>query len=295
MNNYIPKIWETLKKEKILAWANILIMSITFTILGIFLTLVFISQSTLEHLERQAQVTVFFEDNYDEEHILSLKTQLEQDARIASVEYISKEKALEIFKEINKDEPLLLESVSANILPASLNIKTKQMKDLEPLAEELKQAEGVEGVKFFRDVIDNFQRIANIIYIVGFVLSTIFLFVSYATIVLLLRNYIHRKGQELEVLKLVGASNEYVRKPIIAQGVFFSLIASLIASLGFVTITGILQIVYGDSRRVLVPFSNGLTISAWTYVGAMDALLMLSGLLLGVVGSTGAIKKYLKY
>ncbi len=295
MNNYMSKIWETLRKEKVLAWANILIMSITFTILGIFLTLVFISQSTLEHLERQAQVTVFFEDNYDEEHILELKTQLEQDARVASVEYVSKEQALEIFKEINKDEPLLLESVSANILPASLNIKTKQMRDLEPIAEELKQTEGVEGVKFFRDVIDNFQRIANIIYIVGFILSVIFLFVSYATIVLLLRNYIHRKGQELEVLKLVGASNEYVRKPIIAQGVFFSLVSSLIAALGFVILTGILQVVYDGSGHLLVPFSNGLIISSWTYVGIMDALLLISGFTLGVVGSTTAIKKYLKY
>ena len=224
-------ILETFKREKVLSVANILITTITFLVLGIFLTLVFITQSTLTYLEQQTQVTAFFKDDFTEDKIKSLQKKLESDPRVSSVEYVSKEKALEIFTELNKDEPMFLQSASAKILPASINVKTKDIQNLPVLAGELAKLEGVEGVKFFKDVVESFQSIASVIYIVGFVLSAIFVFISYATVVLLLRSYISRKGAELSILKLVGASDEYVKKPIVAQGVFFSVFSAVIASL----------------------------------------------------------------
>jgi len=293
MNN-TKRIIETIRKEKVLSIANILIMTITFLILAIFLTLVFATQSALTYLEQQTQVTAFFEDDFTEDKILTLKKELEKDERIFSVEYVSKQKALEIFMELNKDEPLLLESVSANILPASINVKTKQIGDLQVVSEELSKVQGVEGVKFFRDVVDSFKSIAKVIYATGFVLSGVFLFISYSAIVLLLRTYINRRGTELEIQKLVGASNAYVKKPIVAQGIFFSVISGVKAVLIIFLFTGIFQIIYGP-QDLLVPFSRGVTISVWIYSTVLGGIILASSYFLGLIGSSSAVKKYLEY
>ena len=289
------RIKETFQKEKVLSFANILTMTITFLVLGIFMLIVFISQSTLSYLEQQTQVTAFFKDDFSEESILALKGTLEQDDRIAEVEYISKEDALKIFSEINADEPLLLESISANILPASLKIRTKKLENLKIIAEELSPNEGIEGVKFFEDVVVKFQKIANVVYIVGFTLTAMFLFVSYSAIVITLRTYINKKGTELEILKLVGASNDYVQRPIITQGIFFSFTSSVIATVllvGGALIASALRI---SSSSLAVPFLPEVKVSLILVTAILGIVLLLSGLLLGYLGSKYTVKKYLEY
>jgi len=289
------KIKETLQKERVLSFANILTMTITFLVLGIFILIVFMSQSTLTYLEQQTQVTAFFKDDFPEESILKLRAELEQKEKVAKVTYISKEDALKIFSEINADEPLLLESISANILPASLKIQTKKIEDLKIIAEELSPHEGIEGVKFFEDVVTKFQRIANVVYIIGFVLTAMFLFVSYSAIVITLRTYINKKGTELEILKLVGASNDYVQKPIITQGLFFSLTSSIIATV-ILLIGALVASVLGIfSDGLVVPFLAGFKINLIVLNIILGVVLILSGLLLGYLGSKNTVKKYLEY
>ncbi len=289
------KVSETLKKEKTLSIANILVMIITFMILGSFVFLIFVSQSALTYLERQNQVTVFFKDDFTEKSILSLQKELEQDERISNVEYVSKQEAFTIFTELNKDDPVLLESVTANILPASLKIQAAKIENLKIIAGELAKNEGVEGVKFFEDVILTFQRIANIIYVAGFVLAGIFLFVSYSAIVITLRTYINKKGTELEILKLVGASNDYVQGPIVKQALFFSLVSAFLASvaLGFgmwvLYYTGVLP------GELLVPFTVDTAVGVAFLGLAISGILLMSGLILGFLGSKTAVKKYLEY
>lgn len=289
------KAYQNIKKEKVLTFSNLLIMTMTFLVLGIFLSIVFLSQSTLTYLEQQTQVTAFFRDDFTEENILELKASLERDERIANVEYISKEEALRIFTEINKDEPLLTESISANILPASLKIQTVKIEDLRTIAEELSSQEGVEGVKFFEDVVSQFQSIASVLYIAGFVLTGVFLFISYSAIVITLRIYINNKGTELEILKLVGASNEYVQAPIISQGMFFSLISAILATIILLTGAFIANFLGVFSSGLLVPFTTGIKIDLIVFYIILGIILLFSGALLGFLGSKTTVKQYLKY
>jgi len=295
----VPKMWKNLKhylkKEKLMSISQFLVMTVTFLLLGIFIEVVAVSQTMLKYLEDQTQITVFFKDDFGEDKIFPFKDSLATDPRVLEVNYISKERALEIFKETNKDEPVLLESVSASILPASLEIKTKKISDLEPLANELQGKEGVEEVRFYKDVVDRFRSTSNTVYIIGFVLVAIFFVVSYSIIISSLRNVINSRGQELEIMKLVGASDSYVKNPFIYQGVFFSLISSVAASLI------ILLIGLGEDKSGV--FSEGLSLGFLSHVFInpmifsliLSFILILSGFLLGYFGSNAAVKKYLKY
>jgi len=292
------KLWrrfvKNLKREKFLAVTNVSVMTVTFLMLGIFISVVFISQATLKYLENQAQITVFFKDDYAEEGILEMKQEIEADERVMEVSYISKEDALRIFLEINKNEPVLLESVSADILPASLEIKTKKLANLSGLAAELTSATGVEDVKFFEDVIEKFRTVSAVVYVVGLALVFVFMLISYAVILTTLRITINSRGVELEIQKLVGASNNYVKKPLVFQGVVFGLVSAVIASLVLVGVAVGLSAKGAFEGGLLLPFSQGASVSFWLFSVVLGVVLVFSGGVLGYVGSSVAVKRYLK-
>jgi cell division transport system permease protein len=284
-----------IKKDKLLSVSNIVVMTVTFLLLGIFISVVVYSQTALKYLEEQAQVTVFFKDDFTEDRILVYRTNFEGDKRILEVKYISKEDALRIFKEMNKDEPILLESISASILPASLEVKAKNIGDLKILSEEYKKLEGVEEVSFFEDVIQKFSSWSRTIYIVGFILVLTFLLVSYSVIIATLKASINSKGSELEIMKLVGASDDYVKKPFLYQGVFFGLLSSLIASaIVFIINLGVDKLNI-FSKGLSFGFIPGFYVNPLIFSTVLCFILLLSGFLLGFLGSTTAIKRYLEY
>jgi cell division transport system permease protein len=284
-----------MQREKFLAISNIMIMSVTFLLLGIFIYVIAVSQTALRYLEQQVQLSVFFKDDFAEKNILELKAQLEGDKRVSAVKYVSKDDAFKIFSEINKNEPILLESISPSILPASLEVKTFNLADLSPLSEQLTNTEGVEEVRFFKDVVQRFKMWSSVVYIVGFVLVLAFIIISYSVVINTLRTTINSKGVEVEIMKLVGASDRYVKNPLIYQGVTFGAVSGAIAGL----ILLIVGIIMHSSQSFGAGFTFGflptLYITPLVFAVILFFILLASGAALGYVGSVTAVKKYLKY
>ena len=295
----MDKLWQSflvnIKREKLLVVANLVIMTVTFLVLGMFLNIITLSQTALRSLEEQAQLTVYFRDEFLEDQILNMKSELEIDERIMEVKYVSKDDAFKIFTEINKDQPVLLESISKNILPASLEIKTKELADLSGMVSELEGREGVEEVKFYKEVIERFIAWSNAVYLIGLVLAVLFVIVSYAIVVVTIRLTISSKGSELEVLKLVGASDKYVKAPLVFQGTFFGFISAMVSS-ALLALLSWGGVSYGIlPSKVALFFIPGVKLETVIYIVVLVFVLILSGVLLGFIGSSVAVKKYLKY
>ncbi len=288
-------MFNNLKKEKLLIISNISVMTVTFLVLGLFISVVALSQTALRNLEKQAQVTLFFKDDFPEPNVLALKNTLEADDRVFSVKYVSKEDALALFTELNKDDPILLESISASILPASLEIRTKKLDELPVLAEELRLIDGVEEVKYFKDVIETFRFWSKIAYTIGFSMVAVLILISFAVVMITLRLTINSKGTELEILKLVGASNDYVKKPLIKQSVTFGIVSALIASAILMLISLILQLTGAFTGKIELGFLPDVLISMTIFTILLSFVLIASGFTLGYLGSITAIRKYLNY
>lgn len=297
----MQKAWKqtvtTLKRERLMTISNMFIMTISFLTLGAFLVIFVFSQTAIRRLEEQAQLTTFFNDDFPEADILKLKTELEADERVFEVEYISKEDAYAIFTQLNKDEPLLLESITASILPASLEIKTTSTNYLADLSAELGKRDGVEEVRFFEDVVDKFRHWTGVANIVGVALVAMFLFISHAVVISTLRTTIKSKGTELSILKLVGATDSYVTNPLVLQGLFFGVGSALLASLIITLVLGILllQGFLAGSRLYILSFVPGFSIQPVLFIVILFLILTISGYILGYLGSLAAVKKYLKY
>lgn len=285
------------KSEKLFTFANVSFMTATFLVLGLFFIVQVFSQTFLDSLEKEASITIFFKDDFDEPKILDLKFKIENDPRVFNVNYVSKEDALKIFKELNKDEPLLLESVTASVLPASLEIRAKDSKDLDTLYEEYLNLDGVEDIKYFKDIVSKFNFWRNVLSVGVLVLLVILLIMSFAVVVSTIRTAISVRGEEYEILKLVGASDGYIKRPLVYQGAFYGAFSGFLASL----IYTILFIVFYFKGWVdvlgignLIIFSN-YSVPLFMFVPILGFILVISGLLLGFVSSNSAVSKYLKY
>jgi cell division transport system permease protein len=285
-----------LKKEKGISFISVVAIFVSFVLLGFMLSFLIFSNTALNFLQKQVQVRVFFKDSFSEEQILNLKAELENDLRIMEVGYTSKEQALMIFKEFSKNDPVLQESLSTNILPASLEIRAKDVKDLDQIYEEFSSKEEVESVKYLKDIKDRFSYISLIVTIVSLIITTIFFMVSFGIILSTIRINIYSKKDEIEIVKLVGGSNDFVTRPFIEQGLIYSLSGSLLAG---AVMTAVLSVIYflnvlgiRDLGSVVL-FSN-FKIPYFLFVVLLVVLINILGYLLGSVGSKTAVKNYLK-
>lgn len=292
----IKDIIEFLNKEKAISFISVLAIFVSFTLLSFIISFLVFSNTALNLLQKQVQVRVFFKDSFVEEQILQLKSELESDSRIAEVGYTSKVDALRIFKDLSKNDPVLQEALSTNILPASLEIRARDIKDLDSIYEELISREYVESIKYLKDIKDKFKYYSNVIIGVSLFITLLFFIVSFGIIISTIRINIFQKKDEIEIMRLVGASDDFIRSPFIYQGIVYSMTGSFLAGLiyfivsmvmFFTNFLGIRDLTYvsivGDFRIHFLIFSFGLAI-----------LINFVGYLLGRLGSKTAIQNYLQ-
>lgn len=199
-----------------------------FVSTGLFIAITFL-YGLLGYVESKPQVTVYFQTKTEEPQILKIKDELGQSGKASQVKYISKDDAFEIYKQSNKDNPLLLEMVSSEILPPSLEIFAKKPEYLSQIAEFLKKQPGVDEVSFQKDIVDRLLTLTNILRKSTMVFFSFLLFMSTIVLTTTTLFKIALKKDEIELMKLLGASSFYIKKPFLLESVFLGLLASLLS------------------------------------------------------------------
>lgn len=290
MSKVFQKVINNIKRDAWLSITSVFIMTVTFFTTSIFITTALGSNAVLKFLESRAQVTAFFLDEVEESEILTLKDSLLARDDVVEVNYISKEDALNIYLGQHEDEPILLESITANIFPASLDIKTKSLDDLPSIAAQLEKVEGVEEVVFYRDVVNNFKNWSRTARVVGLVLIFMLSVISISIVLVTIGMAIHTKGGEIEIMKLVGASDSYVKWPFLLQGALYGVVAGIISTLFlYILIPIILPKILLVFKGIPIPRINVL------YLLGLTLVEIVFGAILGAMGSMLAMRKYLRY
>lgn len=290
--------WVHIRRTPYQSLSAILTMFLTFLLAGFVALSVIASHVTLSYFEGKPQLTVFFTEKAGETEANALKQKLSSTGKVAATKFVSKDEALAIYREQNKKDPLLLEMVTADILPASLEVTAKEptmLKELEPL---IKTAEGVEEVVFQKDVVETLVSWTNAIRLVGGIFSILLAVDSILILMTVIAMKIGLKRDELEILRLIGASTWYIRKPFIAEGAFYGGIGAVMSYaviLGIVLwqrtrILAFLGAVPSVSALLINPMATAFLTGAGMFFGAM----LLVGLLLGSIGSMIATSRYMK-
>ena len=162
-------IFQRLRRTPYQAVASVFMMFITLFVMGLFLLLVTSTSSLVSYFESKPQLTVFFSNEKDKTSIDKLVNKLMTTGKISSTKYVSKEEALNIYREQNKDDPLLLEMVTADILPASLDISATAPQYLNEIYQMVKGEEGVDDIVFQKEVVDTIISCATTVRRIGLI------------------------------------------------------------------------------------------------------------------------------
>ena len=273
------------------ALAASMVMFFTFLVLCIFLLLAIGSEQILNYYESKPQAIAFFKDGIQDSDIKVIQDALIATGRVTAFKYVSKNEALAIYKERNKNNPLLLELVTANILPASLEISTVAPEDLKLVAELVKKEPVVEEVVFPEDVVASLTSATRVIRTVGGAVTIFLIIFSTMIIVMIIGFKIRIKREEIGIMKLLGASSWFVRLPYLAEGIFYAVSGAV---LGYLVSFGllwyfepILKNSLGEVAAVLFP------IPLLTMAGFF-AVVVLVAVLIGGIGSVVAVRRYLR-
>ncbi len=248
------------------------------------------SQKLLTYLEQKPQVKVFFNDTVTKkDQVQDIMDSLEATNKAASIKFVSKEQALEIYKERSKDDPLLLELVTANTLPASIEVSAKNVSDLPALYEIVKLAPNVEDISYQKDVVDSLIGVMDKIRKIGFGVIIFLVITALFIIITIIGMKISLRKDEIEVERLVGASKWYIRSPFLLEGLFYGVLGAVVSWI-------IIYVTILLSTPFLLPYFSGLSILPVSSILMLEilALAVVSGSLVGVVGSFLAVYRYLK-
>lgn len=225
----MKEIITSIKRAPYQSMTAFLVLFLTlFLSMILFVSLSFL-HGILGYLETRPQVTVYFQTSMTEKEIFKIRDELNNSGKVMSIKYISQKEAFNIYKGINKDNPLLLEMVSAEILPPSLEIYAKKPLYLPEIAEFLKKQGGVDEVQFQKDIVDRLLTLTSALRKIGILFFSYLLLMSVVVLTTTTLYKIALKKDEIELLRLIGASNSYIRKPFFQEGLFLGLTASSLA------------------------------------------------------------------
>lgn len=251
----------------------------------------------MANLEEKIDVSAYFTEEASEDQMLAVKSDLESLPDVTSVVFVSRDQALNEFKDRHAQDQLIQESLAEldfNPLAASLNVKThdaSQYAAITQFLEENKFRSVIAKIDFYENqaVIDRIQNIAGGIEGWGLAgilaLAFVALLVTFNTV----RLTIFNQRQEIEIMRLVGASNWQIRGPYLAEGGLYGLFAAFVALVVFY------PTVYFVSDKIAA-FAPGINFLGYFLRGAPQVVLMVAllGVLLGVVSSSIAIGRHLK-
>jgi len=275
------------------------VMAVTlFVVSTLFIARSF-TEIALASVQDKVDISVYFELSASEQTISQIQRQVELLPEIKSIEYVSAGEAIKRFHEAHKDEPLLLESVdqfdeSENPFPASFAIKVKKLEDypvIISLFQEEKFDPFVSRITDKQVVVDRLRSLTSAVSGAGLLATAVLSFITILVMFNTVRLAIYNRRGEIEIMKLVGASSGYIRGPFVVEAVLYAFAGTAIASavilpLFFLLAPGIGAFL-GVENASRVLFGYNLL---WVSAGQLAF-----GIVLGIVSTAIALKRYLKF
>lgn len=303
---FFVSIYRTIKFAFKNFWRNIWLSVVTIFILiltlfsiSLIMSLNAVTDQTIKSIKDKVDIDIYFSSEISEEEIMNVSAFLKNSNKVKEVAYISAEDAWEDFREKHKDDPEISESVEeleGNPLPASLVIKANELEDYGEIVNMLDSSEYsslIQSRDFEtnQEVISKLSNITSRVYQLGLVISGIFIFIAILVVFNTIRITIYTYREEIGIMKLVGATNWFVRAPLILESILYAVIASLIT-------IGLLFLVIQFASPHLNNFFEGYDFDLlnyfYQYYWQIFGMELLISLVLCVFSSMIAIGRYLK-
>lgn len=279
--------------------SSVLIITITLFVMGGILFTGALLRSSLQEIESKVDVNVYFVPAADEADILALKNKIAALPEVATVEYISRDQALENFKARHEGDDITLQALDElgdNPLGAILNVRAKETSQYEGIANFL-TSEGdsqpglIDRVNYFQNktAIDTLTRMISGGTKIALAITAVLVLISIIIALNTIRLAIYIAREEISVMRLVGASNKYIRGPFVVSGILYGIVSAL------VTLALLYPATYWVAS-ITKTFFGGFNVFSYylTDFGKIFGVIFGAGVVLGAVSSYLAVRRYLK-
>lgn len=292
---FVAEALRSIRANAAVSVAATVTVLIAVFILGAFIPSFLYVQSTVDSQKSRLDIDVYLADSATVSQVNGIKTQLavlQDGGDIASFTYVSPEEGLKVLRERLSD-PSVLDELTSNPLPAKFNVKPTDPARSQAIIDSLKDSPALHaslGIKYGKTIADKLLTVARFIQWAGLALISILLVASILLIGNTIRLSIFARRREVEVMKLVGATNWFIRWPFVIEGIVCGLIGAALAVglLWAVKITVVDTWIQGADDALTRDQATAL---AFPLLGL---LLIVSGAVVGALGSGITLRRFLK-
>ena len=273
-----------------LSIASILCVTITLILVSVSIIAAVNINNTTKKIEEELTIVVYLDENVNEDNVKTIENSIKTSSKVEYVEYKSKETWKNEMIEYSDTFETVLNYLDDNPLMDSFTVKVQDAKSIGEVANYIKTLDGVSNVKYGEGMVEKIVSAFDVIQRITLVVVIALVIVTAFLISNTIKLTIFSRRSEIEIMRLVGASNISIKLPFIFEGFIIGILGSLIPI--FVTIYGYV-ILYSKLDGKL--FSNMITlIKPLNFVLYISGCLIIIGAIVGMLGSLKAVRKYLK-
>ena len=289
MEYYIREVFISLRRNNWMSVASIGTVAVSLFIFGMFLMMVMNMNKLAENMESQVQINVYLLDKVDREQARDIEKDLKEIEGVETVGFVTKDEAMERFKDRLGDQKTLLDALDeTNPLPDSFEVTVTNPDLVKTAAEKMEKIDGVECAKYGQDVMEHLFEITRLLRIFGFTLMLVLAFATLFIISNTIRLTVFARRKEIAIMKYVGATDWFIRWPFVMEGMVLGLFGSIIAAM-------VLRTAYtAMAEKVYETLAFFPLIPEQPFLTYITIVVVISGMVVGAIGSAVSIKKFLK-
>ena len=275
-----------------MSFTSVISITAMLTLFGVVMLMVLnLNGVVYQTGEKLDKVVFFLKDDAAPAAVNDFIDELDANKKVKKVVYVSREEALEEFKEGFGENSTILENIpGGNPLPASITVEMKELSYGKEIEDNYKDLPIVEDHNYYYDFVTQMMRLQNGVKYVGAAIVLILVLISILIIHNTIKIAISNKEKEINIMKYIGATNTYIRGPFLINGIIFGVLGSLLS--GFLTLK-----LYGVIFERLNPQLNDITgvdmISALSIRSDLYIIFLCIGVGIGFFGSLFSTKKFL--
>lgn len=281
--------FHSLFRNKFMAVASVLTVTLSMFILGVFLCAVLNINHMATYLENQVEMTVYLKDGLNTDQVMAVGKKLKALPELKEIKFTNKDQAMAEFKQRLGDQQGILDAINGNPLPSSYSTSFSTPASLKNAVNIVTKYQEVDSVQYGQDIIEQLYKVAQVIRIGGIILIVFLAGAELFIISNTIRLTVFARRREIQIMKYVGATNGFIRWPFIFEGMIIGFLGSGIAA--FILWEGykVVLMEMTQAGLVFIPM-----IALWPFIGYITVMLLAAGIIIGILGSTISLRKYMK-
>jgi cell division transport system permease protein len=288
----LSEAYASIKQTKVTNLIAIGTIAVSLSIFGVFLLVYVNLNVTVQKWSEAVHITIYLKDGLPEEQLITLEKSLKELKQIETASFISKEQALKVFQERLKGQESLLAGMTGNPLPASFELKIKQryqtLEGMKMLATQIEKFQGVDEVQYGQEWLESLSAVAGLLKLVSFFVGILL----FAALVFIISNTIkltlYARKEEIDIMRLVGATEGFIKGPFLIEGIFRGVIGSFCALLILYGVYHIFTSNLKHSSYFLLQFLSLSFLPVYLIIG-----ILLFGGFMGWCGSALTLRRFL--